>query len=37
MDSNDSQSVVFITGASNGLGRALAVVYAKAGHNLLLT
>ena len=37
MDSNDSHSVVLITGASNGLGKALAVVYAKAGHNLLLT
>ncbi len=37
MDSNNSQSVVLITGASNGLGKALAAVYAKAGHNLLLT
>ncbi len=37
MDSPASQSVVLITGASNGLGKALAIVYAKAGHALLLT
>lgn len=37
MDSPASQSLVLITGASNGLGKALAMVYAKAGHPLLLT
>lgn len=37
MDSHGSDSLVLITGASNGLGKALAGVYAKAGHHLLLT